>query len=95
MHGTEQLTPGYSFQGKLSGGPCLSLLPQLGNQGHHLSPPSGEVDIFPQRNSVLNIDIDRPGAHLTRGLETPLIPIEKRVIHDEVRLVRKRKVWSL
>ncbi|XP_027170848.1 homeobox-DDT domain protein RLT2 isoform X1 [Coffea eugenioides] len=91
MHGTEQLTPGYSFQGKLSGGPCLSLLPQLGNQGHHLSPPSGEVDIFPQRNSVLNIDIDRPGAHLTRGLETPLIPTEKRVIHDEERLERKRK----
>lgn len=90
MHGTEQLTQGY-IQGKMSGGPCLSLLPQLGNQGHRLSPPSGEVDIFPQRSSVLNIDIDRHGAHLTRGLETPLMPSEKRVIHDEERLERKRK----
>ncbi|KAL3509303.1 hypothetical protein ACH5RR_028704 [Cinchona calisaya] len=88
VHGSEHLRPGYTFQGKMPG---LSLLPQLGNQGHHLSPPSGEMDNVPQKNSFVNIDVDTHVAHPIRGLETPYMSSDRTVIHDEERLERKRK----
>lgn len=92
MHGSEQLQPGYTFQGKMPG---LSLLPQLGNQGHHLSPPSGEMDNVPQKHSFVNIDVETHVTHPIRGPETPFMPSDRRVIHDEERLERKRKVCTL
>uniref|UniRef100_A0A5B7A597 Homeobox-DDT domain protein RLT2 n=1 Tax=Davidia involucrata TaxID=16924 RepID=A0A5B7A597_DAVIN len=91
MHGNEQVTSGYGFQGQV---PNLSLLPQQGRQGHLLSSVSGEYDIGPRKNSFTSVGMDAHfGAHPSAGLDNPFIPSDKRITHDEdvLRIERKRK----
>ncbi|MCD9641238.1 hypothetical protein HAX54_027327 [Datura stramonium] len=85
-HGSEQVASGYSIPGQI---PTLNLLPH-GRQGH-ISPASAEAEAAPQR-SLVNIEVeanysDQP----MMALESPFMPSDKRVIHDEERLDRKRK----
>ncbi|XP_059659804.1 homeobox-DDT domain protein RLT2 [Cornus florida] len=86
MHGNEQGSSGYGFQGQM---PSLSLLPQQGRQGHLLPSVSGEHDIVSR-----NIGVDSHfGAHAITGLDNPFIPSDRRVAHDDdpSRMERKRK----
>lgn len=93
MLGSEQLAPGHSFQGQLPG---LNLLPHLGKQNHRLSPASGDLEILPQRTSFVNIGVDaHNGVHSIVGMENPFTTPDRRVVHDEERLERKRKVVVL
>lgn len=90
MLGSEQLAPGHIFQGQLPG---LNLLPHLGKQNHRSSPASGDLEILPQRTSFVNIGVDaHNGAHPIVGMENPFTTPDRRVVHDEERLERKRKV---
>ncbi|XP_055822651.1 homeobox-DDT domain protein RLT2 isoform X2 [Solanum dulcamara] len=86
MHGSEQVTSGCSIPGQI---PTLNLLPH-GRHGH-ISPASAEAEAVQQR-SIVNIEVEAnySGQPMT-ALESPFIPSDKRVIHDEERLERKRK----
>lgn len=70
--------------------PTLNLLPQ-GRQGH-ISPASAEVEAVPQR-SLVNIEVEASySGQPMMALESPFMSSDKRVIHDEEWLERKRKV---
>lgn len=85
-HGSEQVASGYSIPGQI---PTLNLLPQ-GRQGH-ISPASAEADAAPQR-SLVNIEVEANySGQPMMTLENPFMSSDKRVIHDEERLERKRK----
>lgn len=87
MHGSEQVTSGCSIPGQI---PTLNLLPH-GRHGH-ISPASAEAEAVQQR-SLVNIEVEAnySGQPMT-VLESPFMSSDKRVIHDEERLERKRKV---
>ncbi|KAK4368975.1 hypothetical protein RND71_012767 [Anisodus tanguticus] len=86
IHRSEQVASGYSIPGQI---PTLNLLPQ-GRQGH-ITPASAEAEAVPQR-SLVNIEVEAnySGQPMT-ALESPFMPSDKRIIHDEERLERKRK----
>lgn len=87
MHGSEQVASGCNIPGQI---PTLNLLPQ-GRQGHK-SPASAEAEAVPQR-SLVNIEVEANySGQPTMALESPFMPSDIRVIHDEERLERKRKV---
>ncbi|KAM3222190.1 homeobox-DDT domain protein RLT2 isoform X1 [Capsicum annuum] len=85
-HGSEQVASGYSIPGQI---PTLNLLPP-GRQGH-ISPASAEAEAAPQR-SLVNIEVEAnySGQPMMK-LESPFMSSDKRIIHDEERLERKRK----
>lgn len=86
MHGSEQVASGCNIPGQI---PTLNLLPQ-GRQGHK-SPASAEAEAVPQR-SLVNIEVEANySGQPTMALESPFMPSDIRVIHDEERLERKRK----
>lgn len=86
IHGSEQVASGCSIPGQI---PTLNLLPQ-GRQGH-ISPTSAEAEAVPQR-SLVNIEVEANySGQPMMALESPFMPSDKRVIHDEERLERKRK----
>ncbi|XP_042494646.1 homeobox-DDT domain protein RLT2-like [Macadamia integrifolia] len=91
LHGNEQFSTGYSFQGHVSG---VDLLSQQGRQGHIYPSASGEYDGVPHKNSFANVGMDAQfGAHPMLGLENSFVPSDRRVSHDEdvSRMERKRK----
>ncbi|XP_043702863.1 homeobox-DDT domain protein RLT2-like isoform X2 [Telopea speciosissima] len=91
LHGNEQLSTSYSFQGHVSG---VDLLSQQGRQGHIYPSASGEYDGVPHKNSFANVGMDAQfGAHPMHGLENSFVPSDRRVSHDEdvSRMERKRK----
>lgn len=91
MRSNEQVSSGYSLQSQMP-----SLLSQQGRQGHHLSPASGEVGIASRVPPLLNVNTD---AHYLvqplNGLSNHIITPERRIIYDEERLERKRKVYLI
>lgn len=106
MHGNEQVPSGHSFQGQKPG---LSHFPHEGWQGHalpkglshlphegwldHVLPStSGEYDIVPRKTSNFGMDAHAVAQPLS-GLESPMVPLERRVTPDEdlTRLEKKRK----
>ncbi|XP_059282469.1 homeobox-DDT domain protein RLT2 [Lycium ferocissimum] len=86
MPGSEQVASAYSIPGQI---PTLNLLPQ-GRPGH-ISPASAEAEAVPQR-SLVNVEVEANySGQPMMALESPFMPSDKRVIHDEERLERKRK----
>lgn len=89
LHNSEHFPSGYSIQTQP---PTLSLLHQQGRHAH-LSPASEEVDVAPQGSSHVKISVEGNfGSHPITGLENQFVSPETRVIHEEERLERKRKV---
>ncbi|XP_062206469.1 homeobox-DDT domain protein RLT2-like isoform X2 [Phragmites australis] len=90
LHGSEEATPSYAFQGQTSGS---GLLPQ---SGRPLMFPAVPADYeMTQSNSNLNsVPVEGQfGISQVAGLENSLISSERRVYHDEdaSRVDRKRK----
>ncbi|CAN4105011.1 unnamed protein product [Withania somnifera] len=85
-HGSEQVASGYSIPGHI---PTLNLLPQ-GKQGH-IFPASAEAEAAPQR-SLVNIEVEANySGQSMMTTESPFMLSDRRVIHDEERMERKRK----
>ncbi|KAI3465799.1 hypothetical protein Pfo_022462 [Paulownia fortunei] len=89
MQSSEQVSSGYSLQNQM---PSLSLLPQQGRQGHHLSPAPGEVDIAPRITPPVNVIDTHYLVHPINGLNNQIITPDRRIMHDEERLERKHKI---
>lgn len=92
MHGNEQVSSAYGFQGQI---PNLNLLSQQGRQSHGLSSTMGDYDSVPQKISLTSVGMDTHfGSHPVTALENPFISSDRRVTNDEdvLRMDRKRKV---
>ncbi|KAJ4976460.1 hypothetical protein NE237_001566 [Protea cynaroides] len=90
LHGNEQGSTGYGFQGQMSG---ANLLVQH-RQGHMYPSTSGDYDSVPHKNSFANIGMDAQfGAHPMLGLENSFVSPDRRASHDDdvSRMERKRK----
>ncbi|KAG8364736.1 hypothetical protein BUALT_Bualt18G0029700 [Buddleja alternifolia] len=90
MLSNEQVPSAYSLQGQM---PSLSFLPQQERQGDHLSPAPGELDITPRIAPLVNVNIDAHVlVHPINGLNKQIVTPDRRIVHDEERSDRKRKL---
>ncbi|KAK6919122.1 Homeobox domain [Dillenia turbinata] len=91
MHGNEQSSSSYSYQGQM---PSLNLLSQQGRQGHLLPSASGEYDSVPRKSSYPSVGVDAHfGGHPISGIENPFVSPDRIAMHDDdvARIDRKRK----
>ncbi|KAG8364734.1 hypothetical protein BUALT_Bualt18G0029500 [Buddleja alternifolia] len=90
MLSNEQVPSAYSLQGQM---PSLSFLPQQERQGDHLSPAPGELDITSRIAPLVNVNIDAHVlVHPINGLNKQIVTPDRRIVHDEERSDRKRKL---
>lgn len=88
MHNNEQVHSGYGLQVQM---PSFSLLPQQGRHSLHLSPPSGDVDVVPRIAPLADVHIDAHYVHPKTGLDNQIVTPDRVIIHDEMKMERKRK----
>lgn len=72
--------------------PSFSLLPQQGRHSLHLSPPSGDVDVVPRIAPLADVHVDPHYVHPKTGLDNQIVTPDRVIIHDEMKMERKRKV---
>ncbi|KAF9609028.1 hypothetical protein IFM89_012468 [Coptis chinensis] len=88
LHGKEQVTAVYGFQGQVSSGSVLS---QHGRPAHVFSSASGDYD-SPHRSPFANVGVDSQLAgHPSVGMESPYMSSDRQVEDDASRMERKRK----
>ncbi|XP_073061093.1 homeobox-DDT domain protein RLT2-like isoform X2 [Primulina eburnea] len=87
-HNNEQVHSGYGLQVHM---PSFSLLPQQGRHSLHLSPASGDVDIVPRIAPIADVHIDAHYVHPKTGLDNQIVTPDRVIIHDEMKMERKRK----
>ncbi|KAJ1387957.1 Homeobox-like domain superfamily [Sesbania bispinosa] len=89
--GNESAPYGYGVQGQI---PALNLLSQQGRQNHLLPSASGGTDDIPRQNQFVDVTVGTHSeAHPVTLIDGPLIPSDRRIIHEEElsRFQRKRK----
>ena len=94
LNGNESTPYGYGVQGQIPGSSPLS---HQGRQNYLLPFASGEINDVPQKNLMVDVTVDtHSGAHPIALINIPLVPSDKRVIHEEElsRFQRKRKVYK-
>lgn len=90
MHGKENLSSAYNLQSQM---PSMGFQNQPGRLAHSLSPSPGELDVAPRSPALVNGSMDAHFiAHPINGLVNTMIPPEMRIVHEEERFQRKRKV---
>ncbi|XP_057450626.1 homeobox-DDT domain protein RLT2-like isoform X3 [Lotus japonicus] len=91
LNGNESAPYGYGVQGQI---PRLNLLSEQGRQNHLFPSASGGNDVL-QKNPFIDATFEtHNGAHPITLIDSPLMPSNRRVIHEEElsRFQRKRKI---
>jgi hypothetical protein len=92
LHGSEEATPSYAFEGQTSGS---GLLPQS-DRFQTLAAVKGDYEMNQSTSNLISVPVEGQfGTSQVSGFENSLISSERGVYHDDEtsRVDRKRKVW--
>lgn len=95
IHGYEEVPVSYGVPNQM---PSLNLMSQQGKVGGLMPSTSGDCEANARKSPYMNMGMESPfSAHTISGLDSTLMPSERRVSQEEDagRVERKRKVLLL